>query len=224
MDDPRNRLKYPDICHQCLNTKPSAGPTPTNQPKATTTNKKVVSKKASAGTKKATGKKQKTPPKKKDTAATTAATSKKTAGKLKFAKMKQVAPIIPNCTPLAFNMEPELIEEHESWIEESHKIPRAYMKRVNGKLYLFGNVIQCTSRKEGKYKVEFSHTNIDQTGMQAYPLYKANELWKSLQNGPGARPRSNVFHLGESILSDCACDSDDKEDVAQENQRTRSPL
>ena len=127
-DDPRNHLKYPGICHKCLNTKPSAGPTPTNQPKATTTNKKAVSKKASAGTKKATGKKQKTPPKKKDTAA----------------KMKQVAPIIPNCTPLAFNMEPELIEEHESWIEESPKIPRAYMKRVNGKLYLFGNVIQCT--------------------------------------------------------------------------------
>ena len=105
--------------------------------------------------------------------------------------MKQVA----NCTPLAFNMELELIKKHESWIEESPKIPRAYMKRVNGKLYLFGNVIQCTSRKEGKYKVEFSHNNIDQTEMHAYPLYKANELWKSLQNGPGARPRSNVFPL-----------------------------
>ena len=78
--------------------------------------------------------------------------------------------------------------------------------------------------------------------MHAYPLYKANELWKSLQNGPGARPRSNVFplssslekalnvpsnnqeNLGESILSDFECDSEDEEDVAQEKQRTRPPL
>ncbi|CAJ1939356.1 unnamed protein product [Cylindrotheca closterium] len=273
-DDPRNHLKYPGICHQCLNSKLAARPEHKSQSNAITKKKKAAAKQLPAVAKKATGSancgiltaaSQKTPSKANNTAVTLAANkkktssekakktaackkappttnatvaktiaSKKTLSKIKVVKMKEAAPIIPNCTPLAFR-----IEEHENWIKELPEIPRSYLKQVNGRLYLFGNVIQCTNRKEGKYKIEFSHTNIAQTEMQAYALYKAMDLRKLLQEGPAGAQQTNVFPLsssleqalntplksqenqGESILSDCECDTDEEEEGEEQEVRTR---